>query len=500
MNQLKRILVALTPMGAAAYVAGGGTFSSVGALVRWAEHPTHRAVAPSESTKGDPLWRTKKALLLMMAIGAAAYFGFSGTFANFQAETANSGSSIASGTLTMNNQVNSNSACFTGSSASADNINAGCDAAFAVTNVAPGTFGSNQVAKIVVTNNGSIDGSKLYLYASQVNGKLATGITKNTSGILSLTLSSSGLEGTIALGDSITLSYGGNSQTFIARAAAIGGATTILINSATAAYDFPAGSTLTNMVSNTNATTTNCYDTKTTSGIGASSFGQQLNFNPTAGNPFCGAVLMWVQEVAGANTYCWFGKGSTYSVGGGGEDAGGRCVAPISVTTSGIPLSGSVISIPVSSATGLNGNVRSGDTILVTQGTRTQTFTASGPATFGANAIGVNSASVSPAFTSGAIVTDTTAQGTLDSNASTDNISAFQIAHRLTAGKIELFPVSNNGQIDQTSGAAELTHAGTGGSARTFYIGLYLPVPPGSNQNPLQGLASTFGLTWHLDQ
>jgi hypothetical protein len=500
MSQFKKLLVALTPMGAAAYVAGGGTFSSVGELVHWAEHPTRRAVAPSESTKGDPLWRTKKALLLMMAIGAAAYFGFSGTFANFQAETANNGSSIASGTLTMNNQVNSNTACFTGNAASADNINAGCDAAFAVTNVAPGTFGSTQVAKIVVTNNGSIDGSKLYLYASQVNGKLATGITAGQTLITSLTLSSPGLEGTVAATNNVILSYGGHSQTFVASAAAAGGATAIAVNSATAAFDFPAGSTLTNTVSNTNATTTNCYDTKTTTGIGASSYGQQLNFNPTAGNPFCGAVLMWVQEVAGANTYCWFGKGSTYSIGGGGEDAGGRCVAPISVTTSGIPASAGVISIPVSSLGGLNGNVRSGDTIVVTQGTRTQTFTASGPATFGATTIGVNTASVSPAFTSGAIVTDTAAQSALDSNAATDNISAFQIAHRLTAGKLELFPVSNNGQIDQTSGAAELTHSGTGGSARTFYIGLYLPVPPGSNQNPLQGLASTFGLTWHLDQ
>jgi hypothetical protein len=497
MNQLKKILVGLTPMGAAAYVAGGGTFSSVGELVRWAEHPIYRPVVASESTKGDPLWRTKKALLLMMAIGAAAYFGFSGTFANFQAETANSGSSIASGTLTMNNQVNSNSVCFTGVATSADNINVGCDAAFAVTNVAPGTFASAQVAKIVVTNNGSIDGSKLYLYGSQVNGKLATAITKNQAGILTLTLSATGLEGTIALGDSITLSYGGNSQSFIARAAVIGGATTILINSATAAYDFPAGTTLTNTVSNTNAATTNCYDTKTTTGIGASSFGQQLNFNPTAGNPFCGAVLMWVQEVAGANTYCWFGKGSTYSIGGGGEDAAGRCVAPISVTTSGIAVSGSVTSIPVSS---LNGNVRGTDTILVTQGTHTQTFIASGPATFNATSIPVNSASVVQAFTSGAVVTDTAAQSALDSNAATDNISAFQIVHRLTSGKIELFPVSNNGQIDQTSGAPELTHAGSGGSARTFYIGLYLPVPANSNQNPLQGLASTFGLTWHLDQ
>jgi len=73
----------------------------------------------------------------MMAIGAAAYFGFSGTFANFQAETANNGSTISSGTLTMNNQVNTNGACFSYTSASADNVNAGCDAPFATKR--PGT-------------------------------------------------------------------------------------------------------------------------------------------------------------------------------------------------------------------------------------------------------------------------------------------------------------------------------------------------------------------------
>jgi hypothetical protein len=29
---------------------------------------------------------------------------------------------------------------------------------------------------------------------------------------------------------------------------------------------------------------------------------------------------------------------------------------------------------------------------------------------------------------------------------------------------------------------------------------VYLPGPAGINQNPLQGLQSTFGITWHIDQ
>jgi hypothetical protein len=496
MSQLKKLLVALTPMGAAAYVAGGGTFTTTSELLRWAEHPTHRAVAPAESTKSDPLWRAKKALLLMMAIGAAAYFGFGGTFANFQAETANNGSSISSGTLTMNNQVNTNAACFSYSAASADNINAGCDAPFAITNVAPGTFTNTQVAKITLTNSGSIDASRLYLYASQVNGKLSTPLTAGQLGVTSLVLSAPGLEGSVATSDNIVVSYGGHSQTFVASAPAVGGATTISISSATSNFPFPAGSIVTDAMGNTTPSNTDCFDSKTTVPINSSTTGSQLNFNPTAGNPFCGSVLMWIQEVAGANTYCWFGKGSTWNP--GGEDANGRCIAPISVTTSGI--SGTIASIPLTGGVVLNGNVRATDTILVTQGTHTQTFVASGAATFGATSIPVNSTAVGTPFTAGATVTDTAAQGSLDSNAPTDNVTAFQTAHHLSGGKLELFPVNGNGTIDQASGSSELTKYNGSNFTRTFYVGLYLPVPGGSNQNPLQGLASTFGLTWHIDQ
>jgi hypothetical protein len=499
MSQLKKLLVALTPMGAAAYVAGGGTFSSFGELVRWAEHPTHRPVAPSESTKGDPLWRTKKALLLMMAIGAAAYFGFSGTFANFQAETSNNSSSISSGTLTMNNQVNTNAACFSYSAASADNINAGCDAPFAITNVAPGTFTNTQVAKITLTNSGSIDASKLYLYASQVNGKLSTPLTNGQLNVTSLVLTASnpaGLEGSVAASDSIVVSYGGHSQTFVASAPAIGGATTISVTSATSNFAFPAGSIVTDTSGNTSVSNTDCFDSKTTVPISGSTTGSQLNFNPIAGNPFCGSVLMWIQEVSGATTYCWFGKGSTWNP--GGEDVNGRCVAPISVTTSGI--SGTIASIPLTGGVVLNGNVRATDNILVTQGTHTQTFVASGAATFGASAIAVNSTVVGSPFTAGATVTNASAQSSLDSNAPTDNVTAFQTAHHLSGGKIELFPVSGNGTIDLVSGTSELTKYNGSNFTRTFYVGLYLPVPGGSNQNALQGLASTFGLTWHIDQ
>jgi hypothetical protein len=493
MTHFKKLLVALTPMGAAAYVAGGGTFASVGELFRWAEHPTRHAVAAAESTKGDPIWRTKKALLLMMAIGAAAYFGFSGTFANFQAETANDNSTISSGTLTLNNLVGTNVAntCFSYSAPSTDNLNNGCDAAFAITNVAPGTFQNTQVAKITVTNSGSLDATSFYLYGSQVNGKTTSALVQ---GATSITLAAPGLEGTIGPNDALQISYGGHTQALTATAAgAAGGATTIPIVAAPAlgGFSYPAGATLvdTALTTNTTPSLTNCFDVKTAGGT-------PFNFNPTAGNPFCSSVLMWVQEITGANSYCWFGKGSTLSNSNFTEDAAGKCIAPINVTTSGIP-AGATTTIPLTAGVTLNGNIRANDTITVTQGAHVQTFTANGAQTFGASSIVVNSQSNPTLFTAGAVVTDTSAQTSLDANASTDTISQFQTAHHLTAGKLPLYPLTGSGPLGpDMTGNPMLVHS----TSRTFYVGLYMPLVGATNQNALQGLSSTFGLTWHIDQ
>jgi hypothetical protein len=497
MRKLKQLLLLLTPMGAAAFVAGGGTFASFAELSRWTPETWAEA---TRSSGAASLLRTKKSLLAVMLIGIAAYVGFGGTFANFQAETANNGSSIASGTLTMSNTVNSNTACFSYNAASADNTNAGCDAPFAITNVAPGTWQSTQIAKITVANTGSIDGSNLYLYASQIVGKLGTQLTSG-SAVSSLTLSSPGMEGTVTNGDSVTISSGGKSQTFTVNAAPTnpsnsnGGATTVSVTSQTANYTYPVGSTVTDTSGNTATTNTNCFDTKTATGA-------SYNFNPITGsttqqayNPFCGAVVTWVQELTGGKTYCWFGKGSSYSSGSSlTEDANGRCVAPIYVTLSST-ISGTITSLPVNA---LNGNVASGDSIAVSQGGTTQTFTASAAAPVGSTSISISSTAVSGTFTaSTAAVTDTTATTSLDSNATTDTLTNFDTGHRQASGRIELFPISSNGTLSNGVGhASELTSSGS----RTFYVGVYLPKPSGSNQNGLQGLSSTFGLTWHLDQ
>ena len=69
----------------------------------------------------------------------------------------------------------------------------------------------------------------------------------------------------------------------------------------------------------------------------------------------------------------------------------------------------------------------------------------------------------------------------------------------IIAGKIQLYPVTANGTID-TLASVQLSHFNSGTFSRTFQVGVYVPAPAGTNQNQLQGLSSTFGLTWHIDQ
>jgi hypothetical protein len=424
----------------------------------------------------------KKFLIVAMLIGAAAYFGGGSTFASFNAETTNGGSSAASGTLTLDNQVESASACLSANAPSANNVHAGCDALFNLTNLAPGVYGG--VAKVTVQNSGSIDASKLYFWAAPVMAKLNAPIALNAS-VASLTITP--LQGTIASGDHIVVSYGSNAQTFIASAGVAGGSTTVPVTTATANFAYPVGATATDTDGNT-AATTNCYDTKTTTpGTAGATAGQQLNFNPTAGNPFCSTALIFVQETTGGKHYCWLGKASTTA---------GYCVAPISVTLqTALPAATSASTLVVNA---LNGNVTNGDQIAVKSGNTTVTFTANANASFGATSISVAPLTPSTTLPIGSTVTDTTSLGSLNSD-TTDTITNFNTMHNGALGKIQLYPVSSSGVLD-TAASVQLSHFNSGTYARTFQVGVYLPAPTGQNQNPLQGLISTFGITWHIDQ
>ena len=118
--------------------------------------PEPAPAAPQPTAAARPRKRfapTKAILMLLMAIGIAAYFGGAGTFAGFTAETSNPNDTPSSGTLTFTNQVNSLTACTSIGGASSNNINSGCSSLFALTNVAPGVFGGT--AQITLQNTGT---------------------------------------------------------------------------------------------------------------------------------------------------------------------------------------------------------------------------------------------------------------------------------------------------------------------------------------------------------
>ena len=430
----------------------------------------------------------KKFLLGLMLFGAVTYFGGGGAFASFSAETSNNGSTVASGTLTMSDTANgSPTGCLTVSTS--NNVNPGCAAVLTLTNVAPGIFGGT--GKIVLQNTGSIDASKLSFWASSSNATLNGALT---AGVAVTSLTVSGLEGTVASGDTIVVSFGPLTDTFVANgagASASNGATSIPVVSHAPVSSYSVGATVTDTTSNSTVNNTDCYDVKTTqAGTVGATKGTDLNFNPATGNPLCASLLIYIQEITGGNNYCWVGNGSA--------SVNGQCTAPTSVTlTTALTTSPGLGSLAV---TALNGNVHSGDSIAVSSGSHTQTFTvaASSDRYIGAAAIPILSATPNFAYPIGSTVIDTMTLGTLNAD-STDTITNFATGHHSAAGRIFAPPLLANGSID-TNAPVQLGHAGSSTDTRTFIVGVYMPAPAGQNQNPLQGLSSTFGITWHIDQ
>jgi len=428
--------------------------------------------------------KLKKLLIGLMLFGAVAYFGGGGTFASFNAETTNSGSAVSSGTLTLANQVNSGTTCLSANSLTANNVNPACASVLTLTNVAPGVYGG--VATVNVQNSGSIDASKFYLWAAPVEATIGTALT--TGGAIT-SLPVTALEGTVTSGDQIVVSNGSHTQTFVANGATGGGSTSITVTSQTPNFAYPIGSSVIDTSANTTASNTNCYDVKTvTAGTAGATKGTDLNFNPITGNPFCSTALIFVQEQTGGLNYCWHGNGALA--------ASGLCNAPISVTlTTGLTNAVAVTSLAVAA---LNGNVLSGDQILVTSGSHTQTFVATANVPFGGTSIPVTSLAANFSYPIGSAVTDSTTLGVLNSDI-TNTLSLFDRQHNVTIGKIQLYPVTANGTVDNAA-PVQLSHFGSGTYSRTFKVGVYLPAPAGQNQNALQGLQSTFGITWHIDQ
>lgn len=483
--------------------------------------------------------RFKRALYLILAIGIVAFSGTGGTLASFNAETVNSGTSIASGTLTLSNQVDSGTVCL--SSSTTDNVNNKCDAVLNLTNLEPGTANPvSQVATVTVDNTGSLNASTLKLGAPSATdcvdtatksapGSISIASVSLTSGSLTATASSfSGVtpgmlmtaSGALAAGTTV-VSVG--SGTLVMSQAAAATATTTVVFGGTYGKELKFSSTHTTVagVSTTSGSAslglatgfpTSVIAGESASGTnipaGAIVTGENLSGTAvtisaaatgtgtsgvTFSNPFCASVVMWVQESAvvqgQTDYYCWYGPNA--ALGGASEAAtDGLCEEPSAALSTPINLNDSIASIPVNN---LSFPISAGDTLELTNASgQSQYLTAQNSVgiTTGATSIAVSpSASAAYAYPAG-----TTAVIDLSNsiNSSSQTISNFDSTD--SAG-ITLYPISGPGTVD-TTGSVQLAAQ----TSRTFSIGLYLPNPNTVVSNYLQGLDSTFGLTWYLNQ
>lgn len=481
-----------------------------GAGFQWWDRRT--AVLDTPQKQAQSLVNTKRILLAMLAIGVAAFFGGRATMATFSAETANVGSSAASGSLTMANLVNDANQCDSfGTGSNGDNTNSTCYVPLTLQNVAPGAF-AGAPAKITIKNTGSIDARSFYVFSAYANATLA-GAVNSGDPATGATITTTPVEGTFNVGDTLTISYGlsatpaNNLMSCLvggtSPVGAEGGATSVTLGTCTPStwnQNYPIGARIIDNSSNTTATNTDCYDQQTTSStVSGATYGTQLNFNevppsPTAHttptNGMCQKVLVWIQEQSSSGkNYCWYGNGSGTA----------RCAAPISANlTAGGSISGATTTLSVAA---LRGNVigtATHDTIKITEGNLSTTCSAQADAYINDTSITVSGCSPTNTFTTAAVVTDTTTLSTLNSD-TTHTLSNFDTSTKWQVGQIPLYTVSGNGSVNNPS-AIELNKHGDSGDTRIFYVGVYLPATSGSADNYVQGLKSTFGLAWHIDQ
>lgn len=481
----------------------------------------HAAAAPS----AKHLSKSKLVLLFIMAAGFATYFGGGGSFASFTAQDTNPNSNIASGTLTMNNTVNNRTTACMSYGGVYDNTNPNCDAIFSLTgtgtpnssaaapanptgagNLAPGAAGA--VAKITVENTGSIDASTLKLLAPDVSATLHTNAIA-TGAVSSITINN--LEGKITSGDHLTISNGAQSITVQANASytpvsPISTDITVNVTGTNGTGSpIPVGAFVDDTDANTGSTNTDCYDQKaTTNQVTGATVGSTLSFNTGATtNTLCNTALLYVQEVGAGHNYCWFGVID----GASNPAANGMCAAPISTNPSAF--SGSANSFGPSTTytvTALTGNIKAGDSVTMTQGNNAVTCTDANNQFMGDTQIVTTSAActvvgANGAFSSSAVITDPNTLTLLNPgnpSLSADTIGSFDTSKHGTNGVV-LYPVSSNGN-DVVGAPVSLpkydsvSHT----SARTFYVGVFLPSGNGSDQNNIQGLMSTFGISWYI--
>ena len=97
----------------------------------------------------------RRLLYATLGVGVLALAAGGGTFASFNAQTTNPGSTFATGSLLLSNQVGAGTVCFSYNGVS--NANPNCSSVVSVSNAEPGT--SLVTANVFIGNTGTINAS-----------------------------------------------------------------------------------------------------------------------------------------------------------------------------------------------------------------------------------------------------------------------------------------------------------------------------------------------------
>jgi hypothetical protein len=121
-------------------------------------------------------WFLKKVFATMLVVGAFSSVTMGTTFALFNSQDGNGLSSVATGTLTLSNKVNTGTACLSyNGPASPGNVNNACTALFTSGTLAyPGTAST---VNITILNNGTLNSSDLSVYMPSCTNITSPGVT-----------------------------------------------------------------------------------------------------------------------------------------------------------------------------------------------------------------------------------------------------------------------------------------------------------------------------------
>ncbi|MDA8297393.1 MAG: hypothetical protein M0004_12545 [Actinomycetota bacterium] len=357
-------------------------------------------------------------------------------------------------TLVVTNASSGKSQTFTAAGTYAPNGGTGSTSVLVDSSTASTNFGTTSTVD---------DLSQWPTYVSTSAFPTTTQAIADGATVSSITVSS--LPGAVVAGDSLAVTNAaGQEETFtVASTSYAAGSNPVAIGvlSTTAGYSFPIGSTVEDV---------------------------------TAWRPLCSNLVLYVQEQAKVNGntdyYCWYGPGAVGS--GGSEQAtDGLCDTPLVLTGTAVTASSSVssltfaqlpVALPAASYVTLTNASGQSENFQVTAQV--------GPST-SPTSVTVASTTASYDFPTGSSGLDTTAQSLTQQ---TQTLGNFDTSNAENIGGITLYPISGVGTVSQSETALQSL------ASRTFTVGVYLPAVSGQNQNMLQGLQSSFGMSWYMSQ